>query len=293
MPLGYTKNVVLTGFWPPTNEMLRQFSADSDVNPDGWAGENWLGLGFDVYSFFPEFPDDPIEECGQTYYPFGPGSGNFRVDYQDTARDFAQVTETLHPVAVITFSRWYPNFDWRVEGIAMNRTSWRDDCEDPLEPTPSPPDSTLEANATRASTLPIDDIVARVGDAGLGLRAYEGDWGGDFLSEYISYLGVWYQGRNSSTDSSYRCFAAGHVHVGGSITVETAQKATEITVEAVLRHVQRRLRESLTLSVRGIAEQCLGAATPISVVHEVLSDDVGRGLVALRPRLMEIAEDCP
>jgi hypothetical protein len=27
-------------------------------NPDGWIGEDWGGYGYDVYSFFPEFPPD-------------------------------------------------------------------------------------------------------------------------------------------------------------------------------------------------------------------------------------------
>ena len=53
-----TKNVVLMGYWPPTNEMLRPWSTDPAQNPGGWIGEDWEGYGYDVYSFFPEFPPD-------------------------------------------------------------------------------------------------------------------------------------------------------------------------------------------------------------------------------------------
>ena len=40
--------LMVTGYWPPTNEMLRHFSQNTDLNPSGWEGENWRDLGFDV-----------------------------------------------------------------------------------------------------------------------------------------------------------------------------------------------------------------------------------------------------
>jgi hypothetical protein len=52
----YTNNILLTGYWPPTNEMVRRFSTSTVQNPDGWIGGNWEGRGYNVYSFFPEFP---------------------------------------------------------------------------------------------------------------------------------------------------------------------------------------------------------------------------------------------
>ncbi len=52
------KNVVLTGYWPPTNEMLRPWSTNPAQNEGGWVGANWGGHGYDVYAFFPEFPPD-------------------------------------------------------------------------------------------------------------------------------------------------------------------------------------------------------------------------------------------
>ena len=44
----YTNNILLTGYWPPTNHMLRQFSTDPEQNPGGWRGRNWRGHGFDI-----------------------------------------------------------------------------------------------------------------------------------------------------------------------------------------------------------------------------------------------------
>lgn len=49
-------NLLLTGYWPPTNEMLRRFSPNPAQNPRGWVGRDWEGHGFDVYAHFPEFP---------------------------------------------------------------------------------------------------------------------------------------------------------------------------------------------------------------------------------------------
>ena len=31
-------NIMLTGYWPPTNDMLRKFSTNQKQNPDGWEG---------------------------------------------------------------------------------------------------------------------------------------------------------------------------------------------------------------------------------------------------------------
>ena len=59
--------IMLTGYWPPTNEMVRHFSQDSELNPEGWQGENWEGLGYDVVSFFPQFEPADCNDCGQGY----------------------------------------------------------------------------------------------------------------------------------------------------------------------------------------------------------------------------------
>jgi len=75
-------NVVLMGYWPPTNEMLRPWSTNPEQNPDGWTGENWRGTGYDVYAFFPEFPpdgdpsNDGIGELGAV----GSAESDLRVD---------------------------------------------------------------------------------------------------------------------------------------------------------------------------------------------------------------------
>lgn len=58
----YLKNILVTRFWHPTNEKLRRFSNNLEKNPEGWIGENWNGMGFDVYAYFPETDPRLIEK---------------------------------------------------------------------------------------------------------------------------------------------------------------------------------------------------------------------------------------
>ena len=44
--------------------MIRHFSQDPALNPGGWQGEDWNGLGYDIISFFPEFDDPDCDEFG-------------------------------------------------------------------------------------------------------------------------------------------------------------------------------------------------------------------------------------
>src|SRR4030042_6619592 len=92
---GHTKNIMLTGYWPPTNGMLRKFSTDPNQNPDGWQGQNWEGRGYDIYAYFPEFPG------GTGSNP--KGNGDFEVDYQDVSADFWRITDQIHPVAIMSY----------------------------------------------------------------------------------------------------------------------------------------------------------------------------------------------
>ncbi len=159
---GERPTILLTGYWPPSNEALREFSDDSVQNPGGWIGQDWEGRGYDVYSFFPEFTPRNCRNCGR-------GSGDLEVDYQDTSADFWTIVETIRPIAVITFSRGFDNLSWELEMNQYNRTLWIDDFAAPLQPTPSPPDADWPSDELRLSTLPVQEIVDAVDAAALGL----------------------------------------------------------------------------------------------------------------------------
>jgi len=224
--------VMLTGYWPPSNEMLRQFSANPVQNPDGWVGENWEGRGYDLYAFFPEFNPPDCNNCGR-------GMGDLEVDYQDTSQDFWFIADSLQPIAVITFSRGSINFSWELEMNQYNRDSWFRDYRVPLMPTPNPPDDSVPAGTLRLSELPVQEIVDAVNAANLGVNSFicfAGD-GGGFLSEFAAYHGVWYQNIHDQPGHPAWCIAGGHVHVGSLIDWDIAERAAEITVRTVLDYV--------------------------------------------------------
>lgn len=228
----FSRNIMITGYWPQTNNMMRRFSANPAQNPDGWIGQNWEGRGYNIYAFFPEFP-------GQNGPNWGRGEGDFEVDYQDTSADWWRITSEVDPVAIMTFSRGNNDMSWEVESRNRNRTNWTPDYDAPFTPD-SPPDPTFTPNGYRDSSLPMQDIVDSVRAAGLGLNAYidrSAAAGGTFLSEYIGYHGLWYQSIHSDPNDEAWCVAAGHVHVGIRVDVETATRAMEISLRELIERV--------------------------------------------------------
>lgn len=249
----YTNNILLTGMWPPTNHMLRQFSPNPRQSRWFWKGSNWRGHGFDIYAFFPEFsiPDDEVgyadeweshedldrDDVGVEHI------GHFQVDYQDTREDWERITRWLRPCAIITFSRGGFNHNWQIENVLRNRpkSEWARDMKgDERKPTPAPPDTSFPTGDWRLSTLPKEQIIDRVNSAfdRSDVFATKNSGAGKFLSEFIGYLGVWYQDEHSFEWTDGMCFAAGHIHVGKHVSVPDATEATEITLEALIDHIK-------------------------------------------------------
>jgi hypothetical protein len=226
--------IMLTGYWPPSNEALRQFSADPVQNPLGWKGANWEGRGYDVFAYFPEFTPPTCSSCGT-------GTGDLEVDYQDTTADFWPLADGLQPMALITFSRGFIDKSWELENNLFNKTVWLNDFVAPLQPNPAPPDASWPADAVRHSSLPKQRIVNAVASAGLGLNAYIcfSSNAGGFLSEFIGYLGVWYKDIHTSRADPAWCVSAGHIHVGGLVDWPAATTAVEITLRQLILEVDR------------------------------------------------------
>ena len=233
---GNTRNVMITGYWPPTNEMIRRFSPNPTQNPQGWIGENWEGRGFNVYAYFPEFPG------GQSSNP--KGDGDFEVDYQDTSADWWRITAAVKPVAIITFSRGGSTNQWELEG--GNRTyasgSWTGDYLTPFQPTADLPIMQLEPpNTVHNSSQPIAQIIAAVQASGANVTAFSSTIdNGRFLSNFIGYHGNWYRDTHFNTadpNHSPWCLVGGHVHVGQNTNLADAVLAAETTIRTVIQYI--------------------------------------------------------
>lgn len=229
--------IMLTGYWPPTNEMLRAWSPNPAQNGGTWQGGNWEGRGYDVYSFFPEFPG------GTSSNP--KGNGDFEVDYQDTSADWWRIVEEVQPTAIITFSRANTTNGWEFEG--GNRTyaanQWSPDYLTPTRPTADLPIMQLQAPGTEVfSTLPIDDMIANVQASGAAVSPFRtviDD--GAFLSNFIGYHGNWYKQMHSDPYADDWVVAAGHIHVGRFTDAAASVLATQVTLRTLLDHVDQQI----------------------------------------------------
>jgi len=215
------RNIMLTGYWNPTGQMIAPFSTDTYLNPDGWKGENWEDLGYNIYSFFPT-----------------PGiyNGTFEVDYQDTWEDFWDITAQINPIAIISFGAGAG--PWEIEFNARNLDAWIPDSKPPYQPTPCPPDSSMPPGYVRHSTFPVQEIEDAVNEQ-TSINAWV-DWDGNpgaYLCEYIAYLGMWYQAEHNSTDDPYQCLASGFIHVNKDIDLEDAMEATKVTIREVIKNL--------------------------------------------------------
>lgn len=258
----FTNNILITGYWPPTNNMLRPFSTNTASNPSGWQGGNWQNSGYDVYSFFPEFP-------GQTGPNWGRGSGDFEVDYQDTYADWNRIIAEVRPVAIVTFSRANTTIGWELEPAAQrfrlpgesnppgrsvpiytvdyadNNGATAPDERYPFIPeiqaiapgtifnSTLPMQAIVNAVAAQVSPSVVDPFIAPYNPA--TPNTY--DFGGGFLSGFMSMLGTRYQSLNSGPEAAWRTFAAGHIHVGTNMSLPAATLATEITLQTLITHL--------------------------------------------------------
>jgi pyrrolidone-carboxylate peptidase len=216
------RNIMLTGYWNPTGQMIAPFSNNTYLNPGGWKGANWENRGYNIYSFFPK-----------------PGvyNGTFEVDYQDTWEDFWNVTEDIKPIAIISFGAGAG--PWEIEYNARNLDLWIPDNEPPYQPSPCPPDHTKPAGYVRHSKLPVQSIADAVNN-NTSITAWI-DWNGNpgaYLCEYMAYLGMWYHGMHNTTSDPYRCLASGFIHVKNSIQLDEAMEATNITIREVIKYLQ-------------------------------------------------------
>lgn len=275
--------IVLTGYWPPSNEAVRRFSTDPVQNPLGWIGQDWENRGYDVHAFFPEFSPPNCSNCGK-------GTGDLEVDYQDTTADFWSLIPALTPVAVMTFSRGFIDNSWELELNQFNRQFWAGDFLMPFQPTPAPPDASVPAGWLRPGSQPVQAIADAVNAAALGVDAfpaYAGD-GGGFLSEFIAYAGVWYQAQNADPSSPTWCIAGGHVHVGGLLSFSTAHEAAKETLRSLTGYLDTVLQTPCAEPLRYCTAK-LGSTGCLPRIDPVGYPSVSNGSFALRATKLEFS----
>ena len=223
----FTRTIMITGYWPPTNEMIRPFSQSSTQNPGGWTGENWEGRGYNIVSYFPEFPGGTVANPR--------GNGDFEVDYQDASEDFWRITGEVKPCAIISFSRGSAGIGWELESRArkLPNASWAQDYLAPFRPTSDMPIGAEADGTIRYSSLPMIQIRDAVSAAIPPLRPFidtSSQFGGTFVSEFTSYHSAWYANLHADSSDPAQCFAGGHIHVGIDTPTNIAVLATKISL---------------------------------------------------------------
>ena len=232
--------VVVTGYWPPTNEMLRHLSANSQQNPGGWQGENWRNTGYNVYAYFPEFPPDgdPTNDAIGEPGSVGAMDADFQVDYQDTSADFWRIMDRHQPRILITTSRG-GDIGWELEAVEGGHgqaSEWTSDrwgqVTHPLAGSIDPRSTTMvERHATHRlrSALPLALIKQQTAAMKLTDVAIDDNTSGSYLSGFMGLHGLFYH------QTHLHNVAAGHVHVGRHVSVYDARRLLETTLATVLQ----------------------------------------------------------
>lgn len=230
--------VVLTGYWPPTNEMLRPFSTRPEQNPDGWQGRNWRNTGWDVYAFFPEFPPDgdPVGDPIGSPGSVGSEAFDFPVDYQRTSADFWRIMARYQPTLLITTSRG-GEIGWELEAVEGGHQSW---VADGYGNDELPTRETIDPRSWQAlmtysderllSQLPINQLYQALAGAGETPVTVAIDWdtSGNYLSGFMGLHGLYY----NATHPHNR--VAGHIHVGRHVSTVQARYMLDRTLEIIL-----------------------------------------------------------
>lgn len=240
------KRVLVMGYWPPTNEMLRPWSQNLAQNPGGWVGENWGGHGYDVYSFFPEFPPDgdPTNDDIGDDGSVGSPQFDLRVDYQATSADFWRIVDEHQPAILLTTSRggdigWEieafdgghgarnagdPSLDWTSDGHGLEHFP----TQATIEPRSWDAITTHRQGATLPTKLPVQAIVDATSVLGLTDVVVDENTSGAFLSGFLGLHALYYQLHTP------HAVAAGHIHVGFGLPVADASALIEATLHAIL-----------------------------------------------------------
>jgi pyrrolidone-carboxylate peptidase len=217
--------------------MIRRLSPNPAQNPQGWLGQNYKNSGYDVYAYFPEFP----QGTGPT------GTGDFRVDFASAFNDFMRYTAELQPVVIVSFGEGVGPWEIEAADVAAFQKMFESGHipsnvgQEVFYPIPD----SLKAPIEYRSSLPMELIRDKVNAIG-GPRAWIDQKGaGDFLCAFMAYLGGWYHNEHSDPrDPSYNAMA-GFIHV--SATPTEAARAVDATLDAIFEVLEVNTRYANSL----------------------------------------------
>jgi hypothetical protein len=199
---------MLTGYWPPSNLMLRAFSTTMASKSTGWIGENWESRGYDIKSYYPVNP----RGRGPIY------RGDFQIDDEKTLADFNRITAELRPIAILSFGEG--DGPWEIEVNA--------------------PD--VRGNGpTLKNSLPFEDIKNRVNANG-EIEAWVDANGnpGTLQCAYLSHLGAAYHDAHSEPSDPAWNIAQGFIHVDRGYHEDVYDRALKQTLRALTDHLNRK-----------------------------------------------------
>jgi pyrrolidone-carboxylate peptidase len=223
-----TKNILITGFWPPTNEMIRRLNRNPVQNPEGWLGHNYKNSGFDVYAYFPEFP----QGTGRT------GTGDFRVDFASAYNDFMRYTIELQPIAVVSFGAGAGPWEIEATDVAVFQKMFESGNipSNIGQAVRYPIPDSLKAPIEYRSSLPMELIRDKVNTTGGPSAWIDQNGAGTFLCAFMAYLGGWYHHEHRDPrDPAYNAMA-GFIHV--SALPADATQAVDATLEAIFETLE-------------------------------------------------------
>jgi len=268
------RNIMLTGFWQPTSQMIVRFSTDPYVNPDGWQGENWENLGYDIYSF-----------VAKEYYN---NNGTWEMSYQQIWNEYWDIVNQLHPVAIIGFGQGGKENTWRIENKAVNWKKWYLD-EEGKQPSPNPPDDTVCPGYIRFSTLPIRQIEKAINNQ-TSINAEINYLGtpGFYICAYIAYLQLWYKAQHSDSNDEFLCKAAGFIHVNKNVSLEDCIEATNITIRNTVEKVNKEIIVNEIKSTELLSNiKTINQNTKIQNINDLSQKTINHLYIQIQERILK------
>ena len=110
--------------------MIRDFSQDLSLNPDGWIGDNWENKGYDIVSYFPEFTNLQIVTIVVKVLEI------CKLIIKILRKISGQLLRCTNQSLLLRLVVAFIDYSWELEYNYYNRLNWISDYYPPYLPTP-------------------------------------------------------------------------------------------------------------------------------------------------------------